>query len=223
MALILNIDTATEQASVSLALDGKIITERSNNLQKDHATWIHTAIENLFPGSSYTINDLSAIAVVAGPGSYTGLRVAMSTAKGLCYVLKVPLISLNTLSVMAFSFSNVLITDEVLICPMIDARRMEVYTALFDTSMTQLMQPCAMMLEQGSFDPWLQAKQVVFFGSGAFKWQKIANSSHALFHEYHYQPAMIAKMSFQHYTSQDFSNLAYAVPIYVKDFHSHQK
>jgi tRNA threonylcarbamoyladenosine biosynthesis protein TsaB len=147
----------------------------------------------------------------------------MATAKGFCFVLKVPLISLNTLTVMAFGLAEELKEGDTLFCPMIDARRMEVYTALYNPDMTIILEPCAMMLEQGSFDYWLRTKQVAFFGSGALKWQKNVMSGHALFPAYQYKPSIIATMSFGQYSSRIFSDLAYSVPIYIKDFHTHHK
>jgi tRNA threonylcarbamoyladenosine biosynthesis protein TsaB len=223
MSLILNIDTATEQASVSLAQEGKILAASINRQQKDHAAWIHTAIDALFEESGHRPVDLKAIAVVAGPGSYTGLRVAMATAKGFCYVNNVPLITLNTLVVMAYAASKEFTSNSVLLCPMIDARRMEVFTALYHKDLKEIAAPCAMILEQGSFDEWFLNNTIVFFGSGAAKWQKLVKNNNAFFSKSCYQPLEIAYLSFQRFKQGDFSDLAYSVPFYVKDFYTHHK
>lgn len=223
MSLILNIDTANEQASVSLALEGKILAVCVNKQQKDHAAWIHPAIETLFAESRYTTNDVKAIAVVAGPGSYTGLRVAMATAKGFCYALHLPLITLNTLGLMAYAASKEFVSGNVLLCPMLDARRMEVYTALYRIDLNEVLAPCAMILEPASFDEWLSDNTIVFFGNGAGKWRALVKCSNALFSDSDYQPSIIADLSYQQFTHVNFSDLAYSVPIYIKDFHTHHK
>jgi len=144
MCLILNIDTATNNGSVSLSMQGKLLQERVNGQSTDHASWIHSAIKEMMHAVSpaYQLHDVSAIAVVAGPGSYTGLRVGMSTAKGLCYALNIPVISLNTLKIMAHA-TNEEISSSQLLSPMLDARRLEVFTALYDKALTELIAPCA--------------------------------------------------------------------------------
>src|SRR5205814_5136447 len=145
MALIFNIDTALEIASLGLAEDGIMIQSIENDQQKDHAAWIHVAIKNLFEKTGKTIDQLDAVAVSNGPGSYTGLRVGLSTAKGLCYALNIPLITVGTLQVMALNAVQALAKSDlqsadhggenelgdILFCPMIDARRMEVFTAVY--------------------------------------------------------------------------------------------
>src|SRR5687768_2649863 len=123
MALILNIDTATETAMVSLAENDSILSFAVNNNQKDHASFLHPAIQDIINKTNKTIGEVDAVAVTSGPGSYTGIRVGMAAAKGLCYALQKPLITLNTLEVIALS-SIEKIKEDALYCPMIDARRM---------------------------------------------------------------------------------------------------
>ncbi|MBA2250622.1 MAG: tRNA (adenosine(37)-N6)-threonylcarbamoyltransferase complex dimerization subunit type 1 TsaB, partial [Chitinophagaceae bacterium] len=144
MALILNIDTCTENAIVSLANNDVIIGTMNNSNQKDHASFLHTAIKNLLDKSGILISQLNAIAVTAGPGSYTGIRVGMAAAKGLAYALQIPLISLNTLEVIAMCSIIQSENKDAFFCPMIDARRMEVFTAVYDQFLKEIIAPCAM-------------------------------------------------------------------------------
>ncbi|MEP6749624.1 MAG: tRNA (adenosine(37)-N6)-threonylcarbamoyltransferase complex dimerization subunit type 1 TsaB [Bacteroidota bacterium] len=224
MSLILQIDTATDKASVSLAFKGKLLLERFNGQSMDHAAWIHTAIGELMHAENQkdNLNEINAVAVVGGPGSYTGLRVGMATAKGLCYALNIPLISLNTLTIMAHATKKEF-SSSLLFCPMLDARRMEVFTALYDTSLNELIHPCAMILEENSFSDWLNKNEIVFFGSGSNKWKEIVKNENAIFKNIFYTPQDIATIAYERFTQRDFSGLAYTEPIYLKEFYSHQK
>ena len=132
MALILHIDTAVQSASICLAENEKILGTKVNPAEKESASWLHMAIQELLLKSAISPGQLDAIAISAGPGSYTGLRVGMATAKGLCYALSKPLITINTMQMMANSVEK---PSTELLCPMIDARRMEVFTAVYDTSL----------------------------------------------------------------------------------------
>jgi tRNA threonylcarbamoyladenosine biosynthesis protein TsaB len=221
MSTLLHIDTATENASVSIAVEGKVIVKRTNTQLKDHAGWIHIAIQELFADSQCKRSDIKAIAVVGGPGSYTGVRVGMATAKGFAYALQVPLIVLNTLACMAYSVAD-LVQEESLICPMIDARRMEVFTALYNKVMKPLLDPCAMILEADSFNHWLHKKPILFLGSGIEKWKALQFHDNAQFTAMNYQPEDIAFLSYKRYLNHDFDDLAYSAPIYLKEFHNHQ-
>src|SRR6187399_3095526 len=134
MALILNIDTAVDVASLCLAKDEEVLSIARNESQKDHASWLHIAIKEIFEKNNSELTSVHAVAVTGGPGSYTGLRIGMATAKGICYALNKPLISLNTLLVMANAAKDVhnsFAESANLLCPMIDARRMEVFTAIY--------------------------------------------------------------------------------------------
>ena len=134
--MILLIDTSQETATIALSRDGKVLFSEENKISKEHASWLHTAIGRLLAEADMTLADLKAVAVIAGPGSYTGLRVGMAAAKGFCYALNIPLITRNTLEVMAESMRSVAEKKNALICPMIDARRDEVFTALYSISLT---------------------------------------------------------------------------------------
>ncbi len=174
MALLLNIDTATENASICLSKDGNALRTMVNNQQRDHAAWIQPAIEQLLKEMQNTVKDLQGIAVTAGPGSYTGLRVGLATAKGLCFALNIPLITENTLRVMAYaatqqSFPNgdvysikAGLKNPTILCPMIDARRMEVFTALYDLQLNIVEKPAALILEPDSFNKELENNSILF-------------------------------------------------------------
>ena len=224
MSLILNIDTATTLGSVSLSFEGKLLQERINTQSIDHATWIHLAIKEIMNASnhSYQLNDISAVAVVAGPGSYTGLRVGMSTAKGLCYALNSRLITLNTLKIMAYA-TNKEISPSQLLCPMLDARRMEVFTALYNTVLNELIAPCAMILEENSFSAWLHKNEIIFFGNGSNKWKDLVKHENAIFKDSFYTTHDIAFISYNEFRQNAFVDLAYAEPIYLKDFYAPKK
>src|SRR6187431_295345 len=154
MALILNIDTAVDVASICLAKDGNVLSIARNESQKDHASWLHIAIKEIFEKNTLELGSVDAIAVTGGPGSYTGLRIGMATAKGICYALNKPLIALNTLHVMANAAKK---EKADLLCPMIDARRMEVFTAMYSKDLQIVKEPAAIELNEKSFDEELSA------------------------------------------------------------------
>ena len=219
MSLILNIDTATETAQVSFTRDGKLLQSLSNGSQKDHASFLQVAIQQLMNDAAIKLNDVDAIAVTAGPGSYTGIRVGMSSAKGLCYALNKPLITINTLEVLTVaaieeSHGSV----NFLYCPMIDARRMEVFTAIYSSKTTTIFAPCAMILQQDSFINELNKNKIVFFGSGADKWKALCNHPNASFTVVSNLPAAMAQLSHDYYNRNHFADLAYSEPFYLKEF-----
>jgi tRNA threonylcarbamoyladenosine biosynthesis protein TsaB len=222
MALILNIDTATETASVALAQDGKTLFLASNDVPKEHAAWLHTAIQGLLTGTGFRMRDLSAVAVTSGPGSYTGLRVGMATAKGFCYALKIPLITESTLKVMAFAASEQL-TGRDLLCPMIDARRMEVFTAIYRPDMTEWLPATAMVIDEHSFDDDLAEHRMSFFGAGSDKCKPLIISTHAQFDKVIYHSGYLGILSFLRYLQKEFTELAYSEPAYTKEFYTHTR
>lgn len=218
MARILILDTAVAVAGICLADGTDIVGQVQNQALKEQAGWLQPAIRKLVETAGMNFTDLDAIAVSAGPGSYTGLRVGMASAKGLCYALKKPLILMNTLKIMAISASKE-IEKGLLICPMIDARRMEVFTALFDSQLVELMVSQAMVLTPESFDPWLDKEQVVFFGNGAGKYKNLLKKPGAIFRDISFKLADSAAFAAEMYARKEFSDLAYAEPFYIKAFH----
>lgn len=221
MSLILNIDTALEIASICLAQDDHVLQLSFNTNQKDHAEWLQTAIKKIFDGSGLSINDLSAVAVTIGPGSYTGLRVGLASTKGLCYALNIPLIAISTLKVMAFAARN---EDAELLCPVIDARRMEVFTAVYSKSLGEILKPCAIILDKDSFSTLLSSHKIVFFGNGCTKVETLISSCNAAFKPILYNASDMVSLSYQAFLNRDFTNLAYSEPEYLKDFfYPHRK
>ena len=223
MSLILNIDTATEMAHISLAKDGEVLQQLFNDSQKDHAAFLQPSIKFLFDNNSLKIKNIDAVAITAGPGSYTGLRVGMASAKGICYALNKPLITINTLEVLAASAMQLLpgkiISQSILLCPMMDARRMEVYTAIYNSTLETILPPCAMLLHENSFAGNLEKEELLFFGNGSIKWKSICSSPSAFFDVVAIMPEALARLSFSRFNNNSFSDLAAIQPAYLKEFY----
>jgi tRNA threonylcarbamoyladenosine biosynthesis protein TsaB len=226
VALILNIDTATEFASVCISNENEMIAYEENLEQKSHASFLQPAIKKMFDECKFVLNDLDAIAVTNGPGSYTGLRVGLTSAKGLCFALNKPLILLNTLEVMALAsidesgVENEELGNELLFCPMIDARRMEVFTALYDKSLNILIAPAAMVLDSQSFADQLAKNKIVFSGSGSSKLQELNIGDNAIVTNVLYSAKNMIKLSLEKYQQKGFADLAYSAPDYHKEFYT---
>lgn len=220
MALILNIDTATEKGSIALAREGKTLAMLTNDAPKEHAAWLHTAVKRLLNETGTRMRDLAALAVTSGPGSYTGLRVGMAAAKGFCYALDIPLITEGTLKVMAFAAREQL-TGTDLLCPVIDARRMEVFTAIYRSDMSEVLPANAMIIDEQSFERHLADHQMSFFGSGSDKCKPLIRSPHARFETIDYHAGYLGILSFLRYLQKEFTGLAYSEPAYTKEFYTH--
>lgn len=219
MALILNIDTSTEVASVCIAQNGSSLAYRGNKQQREHAAFVHSAIEIILIETGLALKNIDAFAVTAGPGSYTGLRVGMATAKGFCYAFSKPLISINTLIVMAKAAVETL-ESFTLLCPMIDARRMEVFTALYDVALQNIMPPTALIVDEYVFDEYLLKGKVLFFGSGSAKLKGLIETRNAIFNEVQANAKHLAILAEDAYQQKKFSNVSYSEPQYFKQFHS---
>lgn len=217
MAIILNIDTAVESASVCLAKDANLIQFAINSNQKDHASWLHSIIQKIISGSDLNLKDIEAVAVSIGPGSYTGLRVGLSAAKGLCFALNIPLITINTLEMMAHAVKD----DKAdYICPLIDARRMEVFMAVYNKNMQLVVKPCAMIIKPDSFDSLLASGKILFSGNGSKKLQEIMVHSNAIFNNNVATSADMMYLSEKSFSEKAFADLAYTEPFYIKEFYS---
>jgi len=222
MGLILNIDTSTEMASICLAKEGVVIGSSQNQDQKNHASWLHLAIEEILNKADVKAINLDALAVTIGPGSYTGLRVGLAAAKGLCYALKIPLITENTLKVMALSAAHQAdILSDFLICPMIDARRMEVFTAVYTVEMQELMAPSALILNKNSFENFFVDHTIAFLGSGTPKWRTLITSDKAVFLDTPFLAKFLGIISYRKWQAAEFTDIIYSEPIYLKEFHTH--
>jgi tRNA threonylcarbamoyladenosine biosynthesis protein TsaB len=227
MSLLLHIDTAVENGSVCISKNGGLISIAENKNQKDHAAWIQPAIQLLMKDSGHHLKELDAIAVSNGPGSYTGLRVGLATAKGICFAINKPLITLSTLEVMTCAaIENIpnyrLPTTNFLYCPLIDARRMEVFTAIYDKALNPILTPHARIVDENSFAEQLAGNNIIFFGNGVVKCKPIIQSSNALFETVEHNASAMVGLAEKKMATAAFANLAYAEPFYIKDFHTVQ-
>ena len=224
MSLILNIDTAIDTAYISISNNGIILEQISNIDQKDHGAFLQPAIQLIAKKTAINLNELDAIAVVSGPGSYTGLRVGMASAKGLCYALRKPLITLTSLKLLAYQViqENVKNTENLnaLFCPMIDARRMEVYTIIYNKVLDIELLPCSMIIKEDSFDNFLIKNNIYFFGNGAAKCKNIITNKNAHFLKNDYNPLYMSILANEEYINNQFSDLAYTEPFYIKEFYN---
>jgi tRNA threonylcarbamoyladenosine biosynthesis protein TsaB len=223
MSYILNIHTSTEIAIVNLAKGDQILGTATNVDTRQHASFLHTAIASLLLKNNLDTRQLSAVGVSAGPGSYTGIRVGLSAAKGLCYALNIPLITFNSLELLALSSITRLKDEKALYCPMIDARRMEVFTALYSYSLQQILPPSAMILNENSFDDILISQKIFFSGSGIDKFMKLTKNSNSFFTNETVSSESLALISRKKFESKKFENIPYAQPLYIKDFHTISK
>ena len=215
MALLLNIETATKNCSVALAKDGKTLAIREIATQNfSHAEKLHVFVEELFLETHLKLQDLSAIAVSQGPGSYTGLRIGVSAAKGLCYALSVPLIALDTLELLA---RKITITEGSIV-PMIDARRMEVFCAFFDTNYTKIRETKAEIIDETSYQEISETLHLI--GDGAMKFKDVLTDAKFQYYPEIEFPSAIemAQISYQKFENKQFEDVAYFEPFYLKDF-----
>jgi len=227
MSLILNIDTATEIAHISLSKSGVILDSDNNTDQKEHGSFLQPSIQKLLKNNSIAIESIDAVAISIGPGSYTGLRVGMASAKGICFALQKPLIAVNSLDIIACAAilenSDKNDLSNLLICPMIDARRMEVFTALYNQNLDKILEPQAMVIDSNSFENHLLVNKILFVGNGAKKWELICKSENAFFTQNPNNLLAMNKLSFKKYENKDFSELAYSEPSYLKEFFDSSK
>lgn len=218
MSLILNIDCSLEKAFISIAHHGIPVTSRFCETQKQHAGFVHVTIEELLKDAKLELSDFAAIAVTEGPGSYTGLRVGMSSAIGLCYALQKPFIRISTLRMIAQDVIHSIVHDNVLICPMVDARRMEVFTAIYDHDLNERVSPCALVLTQDSFNEILTNQTIYFCGNGSSKFKAIIDHKNAIFCAEKDLVASMAYLSYKAFLSADFGDFVSSEPNYIKDY-----
>jgi tRNA threonylcarbamoyladenosine biosynthesis protein TsaB len=214
--LQLHINTALDKAYIAVSDDGQILGYLDNLQQKEHASFLQPAIRDVLLSVNKKVRELSSISVIHGPGSYTGLRVGLSAAKGICYACQIPLICISTLDWLAVPHLN---TGFDCIIPMIDARRMEVFTAAFNNSLQPLLSPCAMVLDDRSFENILPERKTIFTGNGAFKVsQHIRDQYHCEFSAACSGAEEQAKMAKMMFEQRLFADLIYAEPYYLKAF-----
>lgn len=215
MSVILCIETASTNCSVAIGVDGKILAlkeDYSDNFS--HAERLHLFIKEVLAENHIELSALNAVAVSKGPGSYTGLRIGVSAAKGLCFALDIPLISVSTLTALAYQ-----VKEEGFTVPMLDARRMEVYAAAFNSNKEQIRDTAAVILAQDSFSDLLEQGKVTFIGTGVSKFREICNHPNAVFVEGKLPSAgEMVSLATSKFNISDFENVAYFEPYYLKDF-----
>lgn len=215
MSIILNIETATKNCSVALANEGKTIACKEIAEQNfSHAEKLHVFIEELLAENNLQFSDLNAIAVSQGPGSYTGLRIGVSSAKGLCYALNIPMIAIDTLQLLA---KQIQIEDGIII-PMIDARRMEVFSAFYDKNHNQIRNTQAEIIDETSYQEITETIHLV--GDGTEKFKNTLIDTKFVFHSDVVFPSAneMSQLSYDKYQKSDFVDVAYFEPYYLKDF-----
>ena len=226
MALILNIETSTEVCSVTLALNGQLLFKKESTEGLNHSKVLTVFIDELFKENNLKTESIDAVAVSKGPGSYTGLRIGVSVAKGLCYGLNIPLISINSLEVLGIYAAQNLSEYElpndgipVLFCPLIDARRMEVYTALYNLQGEELRPVSAEIIDEHFLSELLENHKILFFGNGAEKCKNIIKHKNAFFEGPMLTSAQFMQsISERKFNNGEFENVAYFEPFYLKNF-----
>jgi tRNA threonylcarbamoyladenosine biosynthesis protein TsaB len=215
--LFLHIDTAVTGASICLSEGADVIAISANPDQRDSAAWLQAAIRALFAGQGRSLPELAAVSVSAGPGSYTGLRVGMASAKGLCYALGIPLLAIPTLKIMAAAAAP---HSEGVLCPMIDARRSEVFTAAYTTSLEELVPAHSRILDSDSFSELMAQGPVTFFGNGSDKFRALTTNRTARFAAITADARHLASLAAAAFEQGRFADLAYEVPFYGKEFYT---
>ncbi len=223
MPRILQLETATAICSVSLAENGVVTGLEESEEKNNHASRLHVFIDRLLQQKGIDYPDLDAIAVSMGPGSYTGLRIGVAAAKGFGFALDIPVIAVNTLQSMTehyickFEFKA---SEDALFCPMIDARRMEVYTALYDRNLTVIKPVTAMILDENAFREELRKHKIHFFGDGADKFRKLSGGhpKSQFRDDFSTSSRGLTRPALEAYNARQFIDLAYFEPYYLKDF-----
>jgi len=221
LALILNIETATTNCSVSISENENIICTMELDEGYSHAENLHPFIQKVLTDSKLEIGNLHAVSVSCGPGSYTGLRIGVSAAKGICYALNIPLISINTLKVLSKQVAEDYHETDMVLCPMLDARRMEVYSAVYDLQLNEIRKTEANIIDESSVTYFTFNKPTLFFGNGMPKckelFQAIPNSQ--FIENLIPTSKNMAQISFDLFQKKQFEDVAYFEPFYLKDFY----
>lgn len=227
MSLIINIETSTNICSVAISQNDKLLSLKETDENNAHSKLLAVLINKALSETNYNISDIDAVAVSQGPGSYTGLRIGVSTAKGICYALNKPLIAIDTLQILAINIfenskvanNSIDINDKLLICSMIDARRMEVYSGLYNRDFDTIKQISADIITNESYSDILSEHIVLIGGSGAEKCKDILNHKNAYYINNVYSSAKyMLKLSSLAFKNKVFVDTAYFEPFYLKQF-----
>lgn len=219
MIYLLSLETATTTCSVALHRDDQLLAVQDFHLDKSHSSILHPLVRDMLQYCDVDRKELSAVAISAGPGSYTGLRIGTSAAKGLCFALDIPLLAVDTLEALAFSV-NKFNLPKALLCPMLDARRMEVYCQVRDADFREVMPTRPVIVDKNSFSDYLEANDIWFFGNGSAKCRSLLEASpHAFFID-NIRPSAsaVGALALQKYREKEFEDVAYFVPNYLKEF-----
>lgn len=216
--MILIIDCSNDKAFVCLTDTGLVIASKESHQQKSHASFLHLAIKNLMDSSNVELDSLQAVAVISGPGSYTGVRIAMAAAKGLCLALNKPLITLNGLELLARACYREVKEENALYIPLIDARRMEVFTAVYNASFESISPANNLILTEQSFENYLNNNDVYFVGNGTFKAKEMIKSGNAVFQERYNIIEAAADFAQTNFVKKLYADLFLAEPLYIKPF-----
>lgn len=220
MSNLLYLETSSKNCSVGISRNGSLLAlEELSEASFSHAEKLHPFINDVLEKAALTMNDLSGVVVGKGPGSYTGLRIGVAAAKGLCLALQIPLVAIGSLETLAEAVRSQALD---FIIPLIDARRMEVYTAVFDAKGQQIRPPWAEVLDTNSFSRYLDKNKCLFVGDGQEKFQNILNHPNAIFEANILQPSVqqMVRLGTQKFEEKAFENLAYFEPFYLKEFYS---
>lgn len=224
MKNLLLIESGTNVCSIALAKEGKVIGIKESTDEKAHASQLTSFIDQLVKETGLSISSLDAVVVSKGPGSYTGLRIGGSAAKGICYAADKPLISVSSLDSMVYGaislYDSLMVDNDInLLCPMIDARRMEVYTALYDKSLNKIKDTEAVVVDETTFKSILSNQKILFFGNGASKCKETINNPNAFFID-NFSPSaqFMIPLANKTFENGSFEDVAYFEPYYLKDF-----
>ena len=216
---ILCIDTTSEFCSVSLFINQNLIENNNSKIERSHSKLLIKLIDDTLNNNKLKIADIDIFSISKGPGSYTGLRIGLSSIKGFCYALNKPLVSINTLKILAISALENIDDKDFILCPMIDARRMEVYTKSFDHNLNELSKDQAIILEKDTFDNY-KDKKVYFFGDGSDKFKKIVSRKNFIFLDnINPDSKFMGKLSYDKFINRNFEDLSSFEPNYIKDFY----
>jgi tRNA threonylcarbamoyladenosine biosynthesis protein TsaB len=219
MAIILSLETSTDVCSVALHDNGTLLAGTEIHEPQSHAAQLPTLILSVLKTAGLDLGHVQAVAVTNGPGSYTGLRIGTSTAKGLCYALDIPLIALGSLELLAFQATKHSTQADDLLCPMIDARRMEVYCLVADKDLRVVQPVSAMVIEEHSFAELLEGNRMLFFGNGAEKCRTVLHHPNAIFLDNIFPlAASLGIMAEEKYNQSVFEDLVKFKPFYLKEF-----
>ena len=216
---ILCIDTTSEFCSVSLFINQNLIENNNSKIERSHSKLLIKLIDDTLNNNKLKIADIDIFSISKGPGSYTGLRIGLSSIKGFCYALNKPLVSINTLKILAISALENIDDNDFILCPMIDARRMEVYTKSFDHNLNELSNDQAIILEKDTFENF-KDKKVYCFGDGSDKYKKIVNRKNFIFLDnINPDSKFMGQLSYDKFINRNFEDLSSFEPNYIKDFY----